>query len=220
MLDEKIKKDVVDQLYRDNRVDASEVKVEVNNGVVELSGSVPTYFARQAAYVTSRMVKGVLGVCNFLVVLYPATVLLPSDDELATNLKSTIINSSYIEENRIDVTVDQGSVSLSGEVDSYWKKYRLEDIVSDYIGVKEIKNKVAVVPTDKIGDELIAEDIMNTVERISEENVNKFDVKVEDGKVTLSGMVPEFENYAKIYNSVLFTPGVIEIKDNLMVNRG
>jgi hyperosmotically inducible protein len=47
--EEQIKRDVVDQLYWDNRVDASDVTVEVSNGTVTLRGTVPTYFASTAA---------------------------------------------------------------------------------------------------------------------------------------------------------------------------
>jgi len=46
--DEKIKKQVVDQLYWDARVDASDVKVEVSDRNVILTGTVPSYGVRQA----------------------------------------------------------------------------------------------------------------------------------------------------------------------------
>ena len=46
---EEIKKDVVDQLYWDNRIDASSVTVEVDGGRVKLKGTAPTYTAKEAA---------------------------------------------------------------------------------------------------------------------------------------------------------------------------
>jgi osmotically-inducible protein OsmY len=47
--DENIKKDVVDDLYWDNRIDASEINVTVDNGLVTLSGQVATYGERSVA---------------------------------------------------------------------------------------------------------------------------------------------------------------------------
>lgn len=49
-IDEKIKKNVTDQLYWDHRVDASDVQIEVDEGVVTLSGNVPSFTAKDAAY--------------------------------------------------------------------------------------------------------------------------------------------------------------------------
>lgn len=40
--DEEIKRDLVDELYWDYRVDASNVKAEVSDGKVRLTGTVPS----------------------------------------------------------------------------------------------------------------------------------------------------------------------------------
>ena len=47
--DQAIKRDLIDELYWDHRVDASDVKAEVVNGKVTLTGNVPSYSARSAA---------------------------------------------------------------------------------------------------------------------------------------------------------------------------
>lgn len=56
--EEQIKRDVVDQLFWDIRVDASDVTVEVSNGTVTLRGTVPTYLAAKAAIDDSWCVLG------------------------------------------------------------------------------------------------------------------------------------------------------------------
>ncbi|MFO7783893.1 MAG: BON domain-containing protein [Thermodesulfobacteriota bacterium] len=62
--DERIKKDVVDELYWDDRVNASEVYVEVSNGTVTLRGEVPTYFSKTAAHDDALEILGVVSVRN------------------------------------------------------------------------------------------------------------------------------------------------------------
>jgi osmotically-inducible protein OsmY len=79
-LDETIKKDVVGQLYWDSRVDASEINVTVDEGTVTLSGSVPTFLAREAATSDARLVHGVTWVDNQLRIVYPQPQTLPSDN--------------------------------------------------------------------------------------------------------------------------------------------
>ena len=65
-LDENIKKDIVDELYWDNRIDASQVNVTVNDGIVTLSGSVPTYSDLAIAKIAASRINGVFDVIDKL----------------------------------------------------------------------------------------------------------------------------------------------------------
>jgi len=63
-IDENIKRDVVDQLYWDSRVNAADIKVTVFDGVVTLSGFVNTSNARYSAASDTWMSEGVTEVNN------------------------------------------------------------------------------------------------------------------------------------------------------------
>jgi osmotically-inducible protein OsmY len=65
--DELIKKNIVDQMTRDDRVDASGISTEVSNGIVTLSGEVPTYYAKSAAHEVAVDTMGVLDEVDKLV---------------------------------------------------------------------------------------------------------------------------------------------------------
>lgn len=93
--DEQIKKDVVDNLYWDVRVDASKVNVEVTDGEVFLKGTVPNYAAYWASEDDSWTVPEILKVNNQLTVEYPDRTTIPSDDEIKTNIKSTLSWNPY-----------------------------------------------------------------------------------------------------------------------------
>jgi osmotically-inducible protein OsmY len=64
--DEKIKKDVAAQLNRNNRVDSGTVKVEVKDGEVTLSGTLPSLSVCMAAVENTENVDGVRSVKNNL----------------------------------------------------------------------------------------------------------------------------------------------------------
>ena len=69
--DERIKKDVVARLDRNSRVDSSDVKIEVSNGVVSLSGTLPSLAISMAAVEDAENVAGVRRVNNNIKVKVP-----------------------------------------------------------------------------------------------------------------------------------------------------
>ena len=69
--DEKIKRDVAAQLSRNSRVDSGAVNVEVTDGEVTLSGTLPSLSVCMAAVEMSESVAGVRSVKNNLKVKVP-----------------------------------------------------------------------------------------------------------------------------------------------------
>jgi len=67
--DLEIAEDVRRALFRDIRVDASKIAVDVRNGVVYLHGSVPTYSQKRQAEDDAWWVTGVRSVVNELAVI-------------------------------------------------------------------------------------------------------------------------------------------------------
>jgi osmotically-inducible protein OsmY len=214
-LDEQIKKDLVDQLYWDSRVDAANVNAEVNDGIVTLSGTVPNYSARQAAAASAWTTPGVVSVNNEIKVDYQISV--PDDRELQERINRLLDWNPVIDAREFNVSVEAGWVTVEGSVDTLWKKDRVEELVMDITGVVGITNKVAVVPTENILDEEIGESILGALDRNAEIDVNLVDVKVENATVKLSGTVPSRTARRAAYEAALFTQGVNEIVDNLVV---
>lgn len=211
---EKIKKDVIDNLYWDTRVDASDINVEVEDGKVTLKGTVPSYTSRNAATTSTWSISGVQSVDNQLTVEYPAEITIPSDAEIKGNIESSLIWDSDIDSSDIDTTVKNNEVTLEGTVDAYWKRYRVENL-ADVTGVYNIVNNVAVVPTEDEDDKDIAQGVVDALTRnfnVNEENV---EVEVKDGKVTLRGEANSWIEYNAANEAAYFTAGVREV-ENLM----
>ena len=69
--DERIKKDVAARLDRNSRVDPSDITIEVSDGVVSLSGTLPSLSISMAAVEDAEKVAGVRQVNNNLKVKVP-----------------------------------------------------------------------------------------------------------------------------------------------------
>lgn len=215
--DEDIKKDVVDQLYWDDRIDASEVQVTVTNGLVQLTGKVPTNRDRIAAYDDTTFVDGVLDVHNDLEVEFIETLL--TDKDIAENAKEALRLDPDVEAFDIEVKCDEGLVELNGNVDAYWKKVLAEETVLNLAGVTAVTNKLVVVPSKKVEDEVIATDIVEALDRSAFTNPEDINVKVEEGVVKLSGNVPSIRAKVEATETARYTPGVVYVHNgNLAVS--
>jgi osmotically-inducible protein OsmY len=215
--DEEIKKEVVDSLYWDNRIDASDIKVEVESGEVILTGSAPTYRAVSAASDDTWFVKGVIAVENHLAVEYPSTVEIPTDIQIREQLEDAFRWDPDLVGEDITPFVSNGWVTLEGTVDAYWMKIQAERVAVDTVGVVGTTNKIAVVPTEKITDESIAKDVVEAIARNLHVLVDNVTVEVENGRVTLSGTVSSWTAKSAAFNAALYTLGVVDVEDHMMV---
>jgi osmotically-inducible protein OsmY len=215
--DEHIKKDVVDQLVWDGRVNAADVTVEVQGGAVTLNGTVPTYRSRAAAETAARDIAGVIEVVNDLSVRYPGGVTLPTDPEIEEMVRTRLSWSPDVDTSKVDVEIEEARVTLDGSVNAYWKRLLAEDLVSHVRGVVSIDNRLAVVPTEDVVDETIAEDVVGALERSALVDAEDVTVSVESGIVRLSGTVPSWPAREAAYAAALYTAGVVDVRDELAV---
>jgi len=216
-LDEQIKKDVIDQLYWDSRVDASNINVKVDQGRVTLTGTVPTYFANSSAINSVWAVEGIKDLNNKLEIKYPQSSIKPTDDEVKIKVKNRILDSPDIDIKDIEINVDVGWVKLEGSVDAYWKTIYAEDIISKLNGVRGIENKLTVVPSENYLDKNIANKVSDALERNMYVNENKVNVKVEEGVVTLSGNLKSQRAIQEAFESAYHTIGVRDVDDQFLL---
>jgi osmotically-inducible protein OsmY len=216
--DELIKKDVVDQLTWDDRIDASKIAVAVDKGTVTLKGEVPTYLSKSAAETEAMGVLGVTDVINQLIVRYPPSKPFATDGEIQKRIAAKLATDPDIDLLEMDVSVDAGVVTLKGTVDTYWKKIHAENLVAPEAGVVRIDNHIAVAPSEDLIGQEIAKDIVDSLERKTMIRADDVTVEVRGGNVTLMGTVPNAAARRAAYESALYTYGVINIEDRLTIS--
>ncbi len=214
---EEIKKDIVDELFWDGRVNAADILVEFKDGTVVLEGAVPNYRAKQAAEADARAIPGVHEIENRIQVRYPEKENVPGDVEIAGNIRSVLLWDPHLDANQMMVSVDNGEARLSGSVDAYWKKKRAEEIAFDVIGITAVHNELSVVPTHDIADQTIADDIMSALSRTGEVAPEAIRLGVSRGIVTLSGSVGTWGGFLRAQEVASVTPGVVDVVNRLNI---
>jgi osmotically-inducible protein OsmY len=216
--DENIKDTIVTALVSDARVDASNVTVEVDGGEVALRGTVPSYLAATAAYDIALETRGVIHVDNLISVTYHPPFSPPTDPELRTTILSELAMSPDIDVVDTEISVQSGVVTMRGTVDSYWKKLHADNLVAFEQGVVDVNNHLAVVPTEDFIDENIAQAIVDSLESRSAVSAEDVTVSVQDGHVTLTGVVPSWAAKQAAFRAALFTFGVVDVQNLISVD--
>jgi osmotically-inducible protein OsmY len=214
--DERIKKDVAEHLMGDGRLDASDVGVRVDDGIVILSGIVSTYSERIAAEEDAVQVIGVRRVDNEIEV-DSNQVKGTADHEVQMHIERVLAWAPGLDSAQIDVSVDHGSVQFEGAVASSWDKTRVEKLGTMVRGVTRVTNKLSVVPCKDLADKVIARNIVAAIDRHADVCVEDVVVKVARKTVILSGTVPTWSARRAAHDAALYTRGVIDICDDLVV---
>jgi len=136
-----IKRAVKDALLYDPRVWSFNPHVAVRYDTVTLTGVVDNLKAKTAAENDARNTVGVKTVKNYLKV---RTKTQPPDETVATNVRSALLLDPLVDRYQITTTAYNGSASLYGTVDSYYEKWRAEDLASRAKGVLNVHNNLAV----------------------------------------------------------------------------
>jgi osmotically-inducible protein OsmY len=140
--DEELSQAVRAMLSRDPEADADAVDVTVAKGVVTLEGEVENAKARRVALRRAAMVSGVKEVRDALTV--SSRQAHSEDREIAREIVAALAANPITEAYKISVAADEGVVTLSGHVDSWFERGTADDIASSINGVRDVKNDLIV----------------------------------------------------------------------------
>jgi osmotically-inducible protein OsmY len=214
--DADIKRDVLLELKWDQRVDETEVGVQVKEGIVTLTGGVDSYMKKVAALDAAHRVPGVLDVVNELEV----RLSLPwskSDADVAQAVRHALVWDALLPDDKIKSTVTKGCVTLEGEVDHWYQMNEAGTVVGRLNGVRGVTNLLTVKPK-AVDPAQIRSSIQNALKRQIERESRHLDIKVKDGTVTLSGTVHSWAEKRAVEKVARFAPGVRELDNQLIVN--
>lgn len=215
-LEEVKKKEIVDTLYWDNRIDSSKVTVQVAAGEATLTGTVPSRGARQAAENDVWSIDGIASVNNQLTIDYPVPQ--PPDLELKGTIDTLLLWSSAIDSAGIKTAVEDGIVTLRGTVPTYWEAWQAEKLAQDLSGVVEVVNELSVVPSESMVDEDIAEQIVAAFRRDRWVNADEITVAVVGGEVTLTGEVADWTDRTRAEEIAASRLGVRSVENLILVS--
>ena len=214
MSDLELKKAVESELTYEPSVNAAEIGVAVRDGIVTLSGYVPSYWEKIAAERATERVAGVKAVANDLEVKLPSSSE-RTDEDIARAAVNALEWSVLVPPNRIKVKVSKGWVTLEGNVDWQFQKSAAEKAVRKLIGVKGVSNLVTVKP--RVSSIEVKSEIENALKRSAEVDAEQIRVEAEGDKVILKGTVHSWFEREEAEIAAWRAPGVREVEDDLVV---
>jgi osmotically-inducible protein OsmY len=213
--DAQINQDIFDELTWDPAIHVVDLNIATIDGRVTLTGAVPTYGTKEEATEAAYRVSGVRSVDNEIAV-HPSESDLRGDSAIADLIKSALLVDYQVPDQRINVEVNQGHVTLTGSVDWAYQRQAAVDDVLKFTGVTSVEDLIKLTPPHASADE-IQRGIARAFARNAELSDDKIVVEAEGGHVTLSGNVGFWSEYDLAENIAWKSPGVTSVTNNIEV---
>lgn len=213
MIDKVLRGLVQDELDWEPSVDAVDIGVAVENGIVHLSGRVSSYAQKIAAEAAVKRVKGVRGYVEDLEIRPQGAGY--SDVAIASRAANVLDWDATVPKDAVKVKVDGGIVTLSGQVDWQYQRTAAENGIRPLAGVRGVINQIRVKPVIQAGD--IKRRIEDALERQAELEAGKIHVSVIGDKVRLDGKVRAWFERDIAERAAWSAPGVKQVDDHVSV---
>jgi osmotically-inducible protein OsmY len=213
--DSEIKRNVEEELQWDPDIDATDLAVSVNSGVVTLTGFVRSYLQKAEAEADAKRVAGVLGVVNDIEVRLPDVDQRP-DPEIARDAIAHIKDELPNAWDKIRVVVKDGWVTLEGEVEWNYQRERAEEAVKRVVGVAGVSNSIEVKP--QTAPIAIKRRIEDALRRSAEVDARRITVEATGDEVILRGKVRSWAERQDAERAAWWAPGVRAVRNDIVVS--
>jgi osmotically-inducible protein OsmY len=214
MSDLTLRNTILDELDFQPDIDAAQIGVSVDKGVVTLSGHVKSYAQKVSAERAVKAIKGVRAVAEEIEVRLEKGAG-TADDTIANRAVNIISWRSDTPEGDIKVVVQKGWVTLEGQVDWQYQKELAESAVRKLSGVVGVDNRITLRPQVNVVD--IQQSIEEALKRNAEVDAKGIRIKVEGSVVKLEGKVHFWREREIAERAAWSVPGVTRVDDQLLI---
>ncbi len=213
--DAKLQQDVLQELKYEPSINTSEIGVTAKDGIVGLTGNVQSYVEKFAAVHAAERVAGVTAVTDELKVDVP-TLHVRNDEDIARAAVNALEWDVWVPTNLIKVKVENGWITLEGEVEYKYQQTAAEEAVRNLTGVRGVINmininKPAVLPSE------VKTSIEQALRRAAEVDADRIKVSVVEDKVILNGKVSSWAERQEAERAAWSAPGVTTVEDDLVI---
>ena len=210
--DAQIQLDVIAELKYEATIKEANIGVSVKDGIVTLNGSVDHYYEKYHAEKAAQRVSGVHGIAMELEVKLPGDSK-RSDSDIAHAIDNIITWSSLLTKDSIQVKVEKGWVTLTGQVKWHHQKAMLNSAITHLMGVVGISDQLSIKNT--LAKSVVKSDIVEALKRRAQSDANEIEVQVKDGEVTLSGKIHSWNERALVKHAAWSNTDVVKVVDKL-----
>jgi len=205
---------VLAELSWEPSITAGHIGVTADHGVVTLTGHVENYAQKRAAEAAAGRVKGVKAVAEEIEVKLPFAMK-RTDDQIAAAVLDRFAWDVSVPKDKVKVKVEDGWVTLTGDVDWHFQREAAEDACRRLSGVVSVFNQIAIKPQVRPSE--IQEKIKAALHR-SWYDPMKVVVTADGGKVSLSGSVRTWYERREAEAAAWGAPGVTQVDDSITIN--
>ena len=214
MTDKDLKQHVQNALDYEPGVDATDIGVSVDDGVVTLRGNVASYWEKIAAERVALRVYGAKAIANDLAVRLLSDYK-KTDTEIAHAAVNALKWHTAVPDDRVTITVKDGWIALAGTLEWQYQKDAAARAVRDLTGVKGVTNDIQLQSRVKTID--VRDKIEAALKRSAEIDARRINVTAQDSKVILSGNVHSWAERREAEQAAWAAPGVSQVEDRLAV---
>jgi len=204
---------VLAELSWEPSITAGHIGVTAASGVVTLTGHVDNFAQKRAAEAAAGRVKGVKAVAEEIEVKLPYAMK-RTDDQIAEAVLDRLAWDVAVPKDRVKVKVENGWITLTGDVDWRFQSEAAADACHRLYGVVSVFNQIAIKP--QVQPSEIQEKIKIALHRSWHEPLN-ITVTAEGGKVKLSGNVRSWHERQQVETAAWAAPGVTMVDDTITI---
>lgn len=209
-----LQKDVQDAIKWEPLLNSAEIGVTAKGGVVSLTGNVDSYAKKAQAEEATKKIQGVKAIVENIEVNFPNSFM-KSDLEIANEVIAALRSDYTIPSDKVHIKVENGRVTLDGELHWNFEKEAARNVVKLLPGVKAITNNIKI--KSQFHDKVEQMDIENAL-RSSAINDDDIKVSVSGTVVTLSGTAHSWYAKEEAARIAWKTRGIWEVKNELEVD--
>ena len=204
---------VLEQLDFDPSINSSHLGVAVRDGVVTLTGHVPSLLERAEAECVAGRVRGVKAIVNQIVVELGGSQ--TSDEQLAEQAYARLASNLAVPADRVHLAVTDSIVRLHGDVDWNYQRQAAIDDLQKLPGVRGIECDVRVKPPVKA--EQVQKRIHDALAALTPLDADLIEVSAKGTEVTLSGQVTSWLEKRLAERTAWCIPGVSHVTNLITV---
>lgn len=209
-----LEKEVLEAMHSEALLRRAEVGVIANDGIVTLTGMVESYTRKLAAENAVRKVSGVKAIIEQIAV-DPAKSDKRTDAEIASEILHALTWNIDVPKERVKIIVEDGWVSLEGNLEWSVQREAVKKAVSHVPGVKGIRNHIKI-KSEKV-DAVEKADIERALAGNSIFNDDQIRVKVSRNDVTLTGVVHSLLEKDLAEQTAMKAAGVERVINDLVI---
>jgi osmotically-inducible protein OsmY len=196
-------------------VHAAEIGVSVKDGVVTLGGHVSSYLEKYEAERAAQRVSGVKALAIEMQVKLSAFGK-RDDADIARSAETALEWMGTNTGKNVNVMVENGWLTLSGDVDWQYQRLSAANAVRYLMGVTGVSNQISIKAGATLG--AVKQEIEAALGRRAKVDANAIHVAVNGSAVTLTGSVHSWSERDSARESAWGAAGVMSVDDQMTIS--